>query len=215
MFGIISNDVPRRAEQKWRRVFKRVVKLTIWGVAGFILCLTAYFSIAVYVACKAQTTKDCYPAHLEGVVQGDYRFREFRFAGIHRTERKKVIFCLVEPPRQDFGNQVSAPWLAKYLGPIPVPRPSDRWQWQISHTTAHEQSSFPLGYFAITAPRGWMRPTHRGAWHARIGFRWDDMDGYYVFSIAFKWIDDAPLTAVSPHRRAIHNLPPAYLEYLE
>lgn len=209
MLGIVFKNVPRRAG-RMRRVLKRAGLIFLAVTAAFLILVTVYFLVAFAVAHKAQTAKTCYPPHLEGLKQSDYAFRGRPFALISEVRRKTVALCLVEPPRQDLGNQVGHPWLAKYLGPPPVAAPASGWQWQVSHTTVDERSSFPLFYFAVTAPRGWLLREKRGAWHARLGFRWDDTDGYYVFSVASKWIRDATLSPVLPARRAIPVLPPAY-----
>jgi len=40
----------------------------------------------------------------------------------------------------------------------------------------HWELTWPL-YFAVTSSDGW---------HFRIGFRWDDVDGYYDLSVSIK-----------------------------
>lgn len=210
MLGIIQTNVPRRAGQIGR-VLKRAGRGLAIAIAVSIAVIAIYFLVALSVAFRAQSGgRPCYPPHLEGRRQSDYAISGISLPLVSRTERKKVVFCLAEPPVQDFGNEAGPPFLSRYLGPQPVAAVNGKWRWQISHTTVDEQSRFPLVYWSVTAPRGWMLRHPRGAWHTRFGFRWDDNDGYYVLTVAFKWIDDSPLDTAPLRRRAIRELPPAY-----
>lgn len=88
--------------------------------------------------------------------------------GAIRVKWKYTVVCGIWPPVQDAGNQdyrIGA-------NPKPIPLPG---QWQRSHTTVRTRWwVVRLDYVAYT---------HRTMHHTRIGWRWDDVDDFFLFSI--------------------------------
>ena len=94
---------------------------------------------------------------------------------------KYTVVCGIDPPVQDHGNQDFHTSLVSHrLGVKPIPPPG---QWQHSHAVAHNRIfwNVRMDYLAIRLKNGL---------HARLGWRWDDVDGFYVFSLSIKKIPD-------------------------
>ena len=81
---------------------------------------------------------------------------------------KDTVFCDIEPPLQVAGNQK----YFFYLNPKPIPPPR---QWQLSKSVVKTSYwDVSLWYFAFTTG---------SRFHGRIGWRWDDIDNFFLFSV--------------------------------
>jgi hypothetical protein len=88
-----------------------------------------------------------------------------------------TVICGIGPPVQDGGNQDYHDGVEHNKAPKPIPPAGER---QLSHTDVKTKYwNVRLHYAAITLP---------GQYHARIGWRWDDVDNFYVFTISIKKI---------------------------
>jgi len=146
----------------------RIVKklLMLWSV-----CFAVYW---VYVApvFMEYGGGNCL---LDGRKQGAHT--DFLF-GFRWIKWKQTVVCGVAPPVQDFGSQdYFTIGTDNTKSPKPIP-PGGRWQ--LSHATVKTRLwTVRLPYFAVTSP---------GHYHFRLGWRWDDNDNFYTFSIAMKKI---------------------------
>jgi len=160
----------------WRCFLRNWFLFWFSFVVFMILFWMIYFFFAYITASKhGLIGGSCIPDHIRDKYHDDYYFKF-----MHIIPRKYTFGCFTEPPVMLFGNQNY--WsLAKndFVGPRPIPRPGE-WQFSVILIEIKNMKLY-LPYFAFTTSSGW---------HARIGCKWDDVDGYFVFfSIAFKRID--------------------------
>ena len=94
--------------------------------------------------------------------------------GLRWIKWRDTVICGIAPPIQDSGNQ---DYHDHRGAPKPIP-PAGEWQW--SHAKIQTKYwNVRLDYVAITLP---------GRYHARLGWRWDDIDNVYLFSLSIKRI---------------------------
>lgn len=92
---------------------------------------------------------------------------------------KHTVFCGIDPPVQHIGNQDFDRWvtigessLTGRYAPKPIPLPG---QWQVSSTVVKTMWwDVRLHYVAFTT---------KGMRHGRIGWRWDDIDEFFLPSL--------------------------------
>ncbi len=95
--------------------------------------------------------------------------------GLRWVKWRDTVVCGIDPPTQDEGNQDDNILVNGRRAPLPIPPDGE---WQKSHADA-QTSYWPvrLDYLAATFP---------GSYHFRIGWRWDNIDNIFVFSISVK-----------------------------
>ncbi|MBL8029627.1 MAG: hypothetical protein JNN11_00015 [Candidatus Doudnabacteria bacterium] len=147
--------------------------MTLGILLSVLLSLRIYYLRPVI---EITGSKACLPEHLHHKTHTDWEFKK-------QTPWHTNVICDHGPPLQVWGNQDY--WSVaenKRIGPKPIPRPGE---WQLSRKTfPTHKGPRDLYYFAFTVHIF-------GEWyHFRVAeFRWDDVDGYYIFfSAASKFL---------------------------
>ncbi|MDR3642583.1 MAG: hypothetical protein P4L74_03085 [Candidatus Doudnabacteria bacterium] len=92
---------------------------------------------------------------------------------------RNTVLCGIEPPTQDSGTQDYHVGSEHHFAPKPIPPLG---QWQASHVDVKTKLwTVRLKYYAIKLPNGY---------HARIGWRWDDVDNLYFLTVSIKKIPE-------------------------
>lgn len=108
---------------------------------------------------------------------------DYYFGFLQHIPRRATCFCGVPPPTQRGGNQDY--WGVDDEGrsyPMPIPRPGE-----FQHSVVEiKDMNTVLHYYAINLPRSWLLPH---GLHLRIGWRYDNIDGFYTWSISRKTIE--------------------------
>ncbi len=132
----------------------------------FLVTFIPLFAYGIYVlpvfleygggGCLVDKRKDGYHA--------DYLWGLITF-----VKWKDTVLCGIDPPLMVLGNQS----YSTYEGhPKPIPLPG---QWQVSRTVVSTSYwKVKLYYVAYT---------NKEMYHTRIGWRWDDLDDFFLFSI--------------------------------
>jgi len=113
----------------------------------------------------------CLPDYLKNSYHTDYLW------GWLKVKWEQNALCGISAPTQAHCNQEYDAGLVGDRHPKPVSLPG---QWQISYADVTPRWwNVRLYYFAFT---------NSNMYHGRIGWRWDDLDNFYLFSVAFKKI---------------------------
>ena len=137
------------------------------------------FGLAAYAWYIAPVYKEFGGASCLQDARRDGVHTDYMWGLIRWVQWKNTVVCGIDPPVLDGGNQDYHYGSDHLKQPKPIPLPGE---WQRSHAIARLKNgkTRKLPYIAITLPNGW---------HARLGWRWDDLDDFYIFSfVIFKKI---------------------------
>ena len=108
------------------------------------------------------------------------RHEDHTMPGTKWLPRWTTCFCLPTPGPQAIAHSQGTEFVGVANGqvsPKPIPRPGE---WHVAVVQVRPSWPFYLPYLAYTTLAGW---------HMRFGVRWDNIDRYYVPSVALHYLE--------------------------